>query len=854
MNLDTMFAQSGFTPNPQQERAIKHLSNPLFLIAGPGSGKTRVLLWRTVNLLVFQKIDPKRIFLSTFTEKAAKQLRDGLETILGQVTNQTGRRFNLSKMYIGTVHSLCQRMLGDRRFVPDRSRQQIPSLLDELDQYFLLHHYRFWEEFLSEIGMEREQFLEEQKDFFKNGSRSRHQATVSMISLFNRWSEENLPVEELRKFSSCDAFLDKLVTIYQLYLQKLRGGKHRQADFSLLQQEALQMLMNNDRVIHEFEHIIIDEYQDTNAIQEKIFFRLAEGHKNICVVGDDDQALYRFRGATVENFVQFPQRCQEYLQVKPTEIKLSVNYRSRKKIVDFYTAFMEQEDWGREDGKGFYRLADKGIRANSIDTRASVIASTNTDNESIAEEIALLVKKLLDEKKVADPNQIAFLFSSLKARPVVLMKRALEKMGLNVYAPRATRFFELEEPIAVMGLFLSIFGKPQDNGYAGDYQRFQEWMELCLKRAEELMKEDQHLARYISKKRMEVEQTAKDYQLLTGKVEEEGWDLQGPYDPDIHKQILKDTEGISKEAKKGLGSYVLDRIAKRKLEENEPFTLHYIVNRVSSLDWSVLDCFYRLCRFKYFQQMFELAENGTDEGPIWNLSQMTKYLARYMEQNQVVISGRLLVENRFVQSFFMGFVYSLYRLGETELENGDNPFPKGRIPFLTIHQSKGLEFPVVILGSLNSKRRTQRVEEIVRPMLNRNSEPLEKVPDFDMMRMYYVALSRAENLLVIANARGRGISTFKPFKEMLDKKTLRIPDFDLATLPAVIMKQDVLPRIYSYTSDFLLYQKCPRQYMVFRKYGFVPSRSQTMFFGTLVHKTIEDLHNRLISLKREVKL
>ncbi len=93
--------------------------------------------------------------------------------------------------------------------------------------------------------------------------------------------------------------------IYELYLKKLRGGKRRQADFSLLQQEALQMLMNSDHVIHEFEHIIIDEYQDTNANQEKIFFRLADGHKNICVVGDDDQALYRFRGATVENLSSF---------------------------------------------------------------------------------------------------------------------------------------------------------------------------------------------------------------------------------------------------------------------------------------------------------------------------------------------------------------------------------------------------------------------------------------------------------------------------------------------------------------------------------------------------------------------
>jgi DNA helicase-2/ATP-dependent DNA helicase PcrA len=98
-----------FTPNPNQERAILHIGSPLFLTAGPGSGKTRVLLWRTLNLLVFHDVKPEEIFLGTFTEKAAFQLKEGLRSLLGLVTNLTGTPYDVSRMYVGTVHSLCQR-------------------------------------------------------------------------------------------------------------------------------------------------------------------------------------------------------------------------------------------------------------------------------------------------------------------------------------------------------------------------------------------------------------------------------------------------------------------------------------------------------------------------------------------------------------------------------------------------------------------------------------------------------------------------------------------------------------------------------------------------------------------------
>ncbi len=230
---------------------------------------------------------------------------------------------------------------------------------------------------------------------------------------------------------------------------------------------------------------------------------------------------------------------------------------------------------------------------------------------------------------------------------------------------------------------------------------------------------------------------------------------------------------------------------------------------------------------------------------------ISQYLARFTDEYTHIITAQFLEDDRLQVTFFMGFLYSLFRLGETEYEDADDPFPKGRIPFLTVHQSKGLEFPVVILGNPRKDPKLQRVEEIVKPILDRQGEPLERMAEFDVMRMFYVALSRAKNLLVIAHFKGSGQKLTFPFNEMLNDRTItRIPDFDLNSLPEANESNDDLPKNYSYTSDYLLYQRCPRQYMIFRKYGFVASRSQTMFFGSVVHKTIEDLHY-LLKAKKE---
>ncbi len=854
--LDTLLDKAELIPTAPQKSAMLHTDGPLFLMAGPGSGKTRVLLWRTLNLIVNHGVSPDEIFLSTFTEKAAHQLREGLQGLLAMASNVTGETYDICNMYIGTVHSLCQRLATDRRFAKQRERRLTPSVMDALDQYFHLHSSQFWKNARNDLALPENVFeiingyLAQRPGGYI--SKSKHTVVTNCISLFNRFSEEHFDHYLLEAKADGDEVLEMLAKLYRYYINSLDGAARR-VDFSLLQQAAYDFLCEDDDSGHVFKHVIIDEYQDTNVIQEKIFFKLAEGHKNICVVGDDDQALYRFRGATVENFVQFPERCQQYLDTTPKKIKLSTNFRSRANIVNFYLDFIDQEDWVKDKKKNtHYRLIEKDIKAHSKDDGPAVVASSQTNPLAVSDEIAQLVKKLIDDGKVSDPNRVAFLYPSLKSTQVPRMIAALDAVGLKAYAPRAGRFLECEEPTRIVGLFVEVFGKPAQGDYGGEYADFHGWLDTAKTLAKDLIRNDANLKKYIEDLKQELITIDGDYQILLDALKKNGWDWSDNYDPDIHKRVFYSAAGLSDSAKRGLGGKFLDRIARKRITEGNPFTLKYLVNRATSPDWNVLDLFYRFCGFDYFKEAFTLAEKGEDEGPICNLSLTSQYLARFLDKHSTVITGSFLDGDKFQRTFFSSYLYAIYRLGESEYEDADDPFPKGRIPFITVHQAKGLEFPVVVLGSpRKDDRGPQPVEKIVRPFLDGDPEPLDRLAGFDIMRMFYVALSRAQNLLVITNPRGRGIRTNAAFKTLLDGDITRIPDLDTSKLPVATEEEKDISKPYYYTTDYLMYNRCPRQYMVFNKYGFVPSRSQSMFFGSLVHLTIEDLHNRLIA-DREV--
>jgi DNA helicase-2/ATP-dependent DNA helicase PcrA len=871
VTMEQLWKQVSFYPNENQRKAILHTEGPLFLTAGPGSGKTRVLLWRTLNLIVFHGVKPDKIFLSTFTEKAALQLKEGLRSLLGLASNYTSQPYDIAKMSLGTVHSICQQMLGNRNFSPHRERRHPPILLDELGQYFKIHNKSNWTSLCEAAGFDdMETAIYKINEYFGNlhnriPKTSRHEAAISTIGLFNRFSEESL---DPKKCKTENETLGKLLVMYQAYQDMLSvNPRQKQVDFSLLQKAAYEQIMAFSGSSSIYEHIIIDEYQDTNTIQEKIFFALAKGQKNICVVGDDDQALYRFRGATVENLVEFEKRCKKAIGKVPLRIDLDTNYRSRKKIVDAYTSFIQKTDWKKERQNGYYRIHDKNIKSDSSDKGISVVTTTpNPDKNAVNREVINLVYKLKQSEKISDYNQCAFLFPAMKNNTRVkdfiqAFEEFNEEMGftgtnneIKIYAPRAGRFLETEEAKAIWGLFMLIFDRP--HGHLD--MSFSNWIHECEAFAKKLIRGDENLKQFIEDRKEQISLVSKDYEILLKGIEENGLTLKEPF-PSGKTKIFANLSGLSTGAERNFANKYFNNILVKREKDGTPFSTAYILNRATSVDWSVLDLFYQLCGFNYFREMFDKAERqkdeSPDEGPICNLGLITQYLSRFIEERGTVITASFLKDDKFIHSFFSSFTYALFRLGESEYENADDPFPKGRIPFLTIHQSKGLEFPVVVLGSPDKRDRpADQKEEIIRELLpGKEGEPLEKIPVFDTMRMFYVALSRAQNLLVLPRF-GKGKKTpptsyweTKEFSSFFDTSNFpNIPILKIKSIPSRKEKGDDLGKSYSFTSDFLYYKKCPRQYMVMRKYGFVPSRSETMLFGSLVHETIDDLHNFLL--------
>lgn len=864
--IEYYWKRKNFIPNESQREAILHTDGPLFLTAGPGSGKTRVILWRTVNLIVFHKVDPQHIFLATFTDKAAHQLKEGLRSLLGLITNETGQPYDISGMAIGTVHSICQEMLVDsnRRF-SDGVRGRAPILLDELSQYFKVYNRKYWIELLTAGGFHTGEDSEKEQETAQRmicqllvgkNLYSRHAAATAMIKLFNRFSEENLIPDEVK---TDDETYTKFLNMYRFYCEShKKSDKIQTVDFSLLQQKAYNKIRAFEGSQDAFKHIIIDEYQDTNSIQEKIYFYLAGKCKNICVVGDDDQALYRFRGATVENLVEFEERCRKYLGVAPRKIALNTNYRSKKPIVDFYSDFIKRTDWRKQDGSGFYRVTDKNIKAHNQENIPAVVTTVRNKKEVVFKEIAQFIKDLKDSGKINDYNQVAFLFPSLKGEggksaKVIEFENALSELGIPIYAPRAGRFLEVPEAMDIFGLMLTILGRPSHQGNASHGLRdFRAWQMACLDKASKLIKADNLLKEFVQDKQNEIALITSDYKAMLSVAIKHKWNPKSKFKLEMLPGLVG-ASGLSAKSKTTLQRQAFVSFLRKRELAGQAVDLSYVLNRVTSLDWSILDLFYQLNGFRHFQNMYELAEEGIDEGPVCSLGLVTQYLARFTEEYTPIITASFLDDDKFANTFVGSYLYAIYRLNESEFEDANDPFPKGRVPFLTVHQSKGLEFPYVVLGSLRKDARdADPVEVIIRELLQKEGEPLEMISTFDKMRMFYVAFSRAKNMTILPFLdRGRQ-NTSEEILEILENENVPLlASVKLDSLPEAEIANDDLGKNYSYTGDYLSYKQCPRKYMIFTKYGFIPSRSQTMFFGSLVHKTIEDLHHLLISERKK---
>jgi DNA helicase-2/ATP-dependent DNA helicase PcrA len=407
----------GTKANPRQLEAIRATEGPVLIIAGPGSGKTFTLVERIVYLIRKKGALPESLFVVTFTEKAARELTTRVSNRLAEL----GIKFNLNEMFLGTFHSVCLRILEDYSEFTRLKRSF--TLFDQFDQQYFI--YQKLGEFRSipncELVMGPEQ-------------RGRWAQSEELVRWLNKASEEALEAAALA--TAKEPEVRALAACLERYQELL--NENNSLDFSGIQLEALRLLERNPSVLKElrkkFSHLMVDEYQDTNTIQERILLLLAGKKANLCVVGDDDQGLYRFRGATIRNILEFPS-----LFKKSTckQVTLSTNYRSHPDIIRFYNEWMEAQDW--TDGAQAFRFEKKiqARKAQFPDTPTVLrLAATDEPGENARwhAEIFRLLSSLKKSQKLEDWNQIAFLFRSVTNDRVVALARFLESKGIPVYS------------------------------------------------------------------------------------------------------------------------------------------------------------------------------------------------------------------------------------------------------------------------------------------------------------------------------------------------------------------------------------------------------------------------------------
>ena len=299
------------TLNEPQREAVLHTDGPLLILAGAGSGKTRVLTHRIAYLIEELGVNPWNILAITFTNKAAGEMRQRVDDLVG---------FGSESIWVSTFHSMCVRIL--RRFIDRLGYDNRFTIYDTDDQKTLMKAV------CKKVDIDTKQFKERM-----------------LLSVISSAKNEMILPEEFELNAGGDFAKLKIAKVYREYEAQLKANNA--LDFDDLLVKTVQLLQTQPDVRENyqerFRYIMVDEYQDTNTVQFKLVSLLAGKYRNLCVVGDDDQSIYKFRGANIRNILDFE---KEYPDAKV--IKLEQNYRSTGNILNAANGVISNNK-GRKD-------------------------------------------------------------------------------------------------------------------------------------------------------------------------------------------------------------------------------------------------------------------------------------------------------------------------------------------------------------------------------------------------------------------------------------------------------------------------------------------------------------------------
>ncbi len=721
-----------------QRKAVEIGLTNMQLIACAGSGKTEVVARRVVRLLSQtgqESLKPENIIAFTFTEKAAVELKD---RIIKRTREKLGKVTGMVEMFVGTIHAYCLDLLKteDHKFLKY-------DVLSDVQQTLFVNRNS------------RKSGLTKSTDL-KNSPLQRYKDTGNYISALSILREANLELDNLSNCSIMEG-----LECYQSLLEE-----NRFLDYSSILAEAEQMLRNNKdvraRLSQRVEYVIVDEYQDINPVQESIIRSLHEIGAKVCVVGDDDQTIYQWRGSDVQNILEFESR---YPNVE--QIWLEENFRSSERIIDVAQAFIKQNSNRLQKSmkpRGSQTYHDGDIVALNFDSPAE-------EAEHIAETICSLCGVAFEENgqsRGLSWSDMAILLRSVRNNGESIIE-ALKAAKIPYVVTGMTNLFDTLEADASRQLFYFMVSRIDACALEAAWQRTNILLnQISLKQA--------------------IKNASKTRALL--------------YDPN---QTRKKRFSIQR--------VFLDFINDAGIREEEvPDNRGEIV-------------FFNLGKFSQVISDFETIHFRSD--PVQKYQDFANFL-QYQVDNTYPEGGQ---DNQYV--------------------NLD------AVTVLTIHQAKGMEWPVVFVPALlrnrfpSAKTAGKTVWHLIPEDGVRNQERYRNSLE-DERRLFYVAITRSRKYLHMSWAPipRKGNRYKKPsefWDDVLPSKFVKrlTPNYENRRRLQQQPKSGITNVVFTF-SDIKYFFECPYQFKLRILYGFNAPIELALGYGKSLHDALAEVHMRAI--------
>lgn len=608
--------------NKQQKQAVTHTDGPLLIVAGAGSGKTRVLTYRIAYLLQQYKAAPEQILALTFTNKAAREMKERIRNLIGD---------KAAKLWMGTFHSIFSKIL---RFEADKIGYGSDfTIYDSNDSQTVV------KQILQELNFDPKE--------------------IKPKTIHNKISDSK------NQLITADTFQEKFISstldditarVYKIYNKRLKQSNAM--DFDDLLVKPIELFQKHPEILEKyqdrFKYILIDEYQDTNHAQYKVTRMLADKYENICVVGDDAQSIYSFRGADISNILNFKEDYEN-----ATQVPLEQNYRSTKAILQCADSIIKQNS--KQLDKTLWTEQDYGERITLLE---------NFDERDEANRIASHIQNLKMREGYKN-NEFAILYrTNYQSR---VFEEALRRKDLTYQLVGGLSFYQRKEIKDVLA-YLTLLVNPHD---------------------------ETNLLRIIN------------------------------------------------EPSRGIGNKSIQDLIKQARKEGS--SIWTIIQNVEQLD------VYKpaKARVREFVDMINNLRHNLENGATLtdttrSVLEQSGYMRALVEENshESMMRRDNIIELQNAISYFekgkSKASLSAF-LQEISLITDQDKFDENKpaITLMTVHASKGLEFPVVFIVGL---------EENLFPMGARNNFDVDIEEE---RRLFYVAITRAEQRLYFSHCRSR---------------------------------------------------------------------------------------------------